>query len=77
MAKKLSSDENFVKWIEEKFTHIIEKQDLTYDEVKKTNGRVTSLENWRSKLKGAWYAVIIMAMIVGALIGWWITIMIR
>ena len=76
MAKKLSTDENFVKWIEEKFNHIIENQERTYNEVKKTNGRVTVLEQWKNRIKGAWYAVIIMAMVFGAMVGWWITIMV-
>jgi hypothetical protein len=34
-----------------------------------TNGRVTSLENWRSKLNGGWKAILIMAGLFGALLG--------
>ncbi|MFN7610622.1 MAG: hypothetical protein ACK5QX_06755 [bacterium] len=48
-----------------------------YEEVKKTNGRVTkienerlpSLENWRARVGGIWFAVTVGSSVIGALAG--------
>lgn len=75
MAKRQTQDENFLKWLDERFDRIIEKQDATHAEVKKTNGRVTALENWRSKMRGAWYAIVIVATVFGVVVGWAISLL--
>jgi hypothetical protein len=44
------------------------------EEVKKqttaTNGRVTSLESWRNRLKGAWAVLTIVGVLLGSLFGY-------
>lgn len=37
-------------------------------QVTATNGRVTALENWRSKLKGAWAAIVIVSIVTGSIL---------
>lgn len=39
-------------------------------EVRKTNGRVTSLETWRASVRGRMLGVIAACGVVGTLIGW-------
>ena len=41
-----------------------------FNEVKKTNGRVTALENWKSRLQGSWKAVVVLSVAIGGVIGW-------
>jgi hypothetical protein len=44
------------------------------EEVKKqttaTNGRVTSLESWRNRLKGAWAVLTMVGVLLGSLAGY-------
>lgn len=44
-------------------------------QVKITNGRVTVLENWRSKMKGVWLAVTIAGLAIVTIIGWILTVL--
>ena len=69
--------------MDERQKSMAETIESIYEEVKKTNGRVTrieserlpSLEHWRSRMKGVWLAVIILATIVGAIIEYVITLL--
>jgi hypothetical protein len=36
----------------------------------KTNGRVTVLEGWRNRLKGAWAALVIIGTVCGIVLGY-------
>lgn len=51
--------DNLLARIDERLKNLIENQELIYLEVKKTNGRVTVLENWSSKIKGSYSAIIV------------------
>lgn len=52
--------------IDERLKAIVESNTLIYAEVKKTNGRVTGLEHWRSRMKGVWIAALFIAPILYA-----------
>lgn len=63
--------------IDERLKAIVESNTLIYAEVKKTNGRVTNIENerlpslehWRSRMKGVWIAVIFFCTALSTVIG--------
>jgi hypothetical protein len=38
------------------------------DETKKTNGRVTKLETWKSRIEGGWWVIALLAGVVGWLL---------
>lgn len=42
-------------------------------QTKLTNGRVSNLENWRSRMGGIWFAFAVITPIVGAAIGFVVT----
>jgi hypothetical protein len=46
-----------------------EKLKLILIEAKKTNGRVTALETWRDKSKGAWAMLLLVAAATGTIAG--------
>jgi hypothetical protein len=80
MAKKSNTDHEqdiMLAKIEKTLESLLEKQELTYAEVKKTNGRVTTLETWRSKMQGAYAAVVVVSTLVGFGIGIVITIYVK
>lgn len=55
--------------IDEKLKGMIATQELIYAEVKKTNGRVTVLENWKSKLNGSYIAIVAVCSVFAFIIG--------
>lgn len=56
--------------IDERQKNMSEKMELVYSEVKKTNGRVTALENWKSSLIGSWKTLVIISSVIGTALGW-------
>lgn len=51
---------------DERLKAVLDKLEDIHDECKKTNGRVTSLEGWRSELKGTYRATALIASLIGA-----------
>lgn len=45
------------------------KLDQILTEVKKTNGRVTTLETWKSKVQGGYFALVAVCTVLGFAIG--------
>lgn len=54
---------------DERLKAIMDKLEDIHDEVKKTNGRVTSLEGWRSEIKGSWRATVFLTSITSSVLG--------
>jgi hypothetical protein len=63
------SNEELIVRIDERQKAFMEKLEAIHAEVKKTNGRVTSLEGWRSEIRGSWRATIVLSSAIGAVIG--------
>lgn len=66
MAKN-ESTQTVLARLEEKMNSMSDKQDLTYEQVIKTNGRVSSLERWRAGIIAAGTVIVL-------IIGWVITL---
>lgn len=77
MAKQNLDKELLVR-LDERSKNMDEKLDNIFEQCKKTNGRVTvletervaSLENWRSRIQGGWYVIILACTAIGSVIGW-------
>jgi hypothetical protein len=69
MQQKRESAAVVLARIEERLNNHIqnseEKLEQILGEAKKTNGRVTVLETWKNKIKGAWAVVILIAVAAG------------
>ena len=63
------STEEFIARLDERQKAMMEKLEEIHEGVKKTNGRVTILENWRSEIRGSWRATVLISSAIGALIG--------
>ncbi len=50
------------------FVTLDEKLSKVLDQTTKTNGRVTLLEQWKAKLKGIWFAVVVITVTVNGLV---------
>ena len=67
----------FLARIEERLEATDSMLEKIYNEVKKTNGRVTNiemqrlpaLENWRARVGGIWFAVTVGSSVIGAIAG--------
>jgi hypothetical protein len=55
--------------LDERQKAMLAKLELVYDEVKKTNGRVSALETWKSGILGGWRATTVISALIGAVIG--------
>jgi hypothetical protein len=80
MAKKQAAsnlDQELLARIDERQRAMDEKLDLIHAETKRTNGRVTKLEDWKSRINGAWIAIAFVGPIIGAFVTWLIQILIK
>lgn len=59
--------------IEERLNNFIDSNERQLDQIlqeaKKTNGRVTAIEFWKNKIKGAWAMLVLVATGAGAIAG--------
>lgn len=55
--------------LDERLKAMAGKLDDIHQEVKKTNGRVTVLEGWRSEIRGTWRATTFLTSIISSVIG--------
>lgn len=58
----------FVARLDERQKATLEKLDLIYDEVKKTNSRVTTLESWKSQLIGSYRSLAVLSAVISTVI---------
>lgn len=68
------STEELIGRLDERQKAMMEKLEEIHDGVKKTNGRVTVLENWRSELRGSWRTTILFSSAIGALVAFLINL---
>lgn len=66
---KIAKDRELLARLDERHNSMMEKLKDIHEDVKKINGRVTSLENWRSEIRGSWRATILLSSAIGAVIG--------
>lgn len=64
-----ASEKEMLARIDERQKAMADKLEEIYDEVKMTNGRVTSLETWRSEIRGTIRATAFISAGIGAAIG--------
>ena len=50
------------------------KMDMVYQQTTQTNGRVKALEIWKAFATGYWKGILALGLIVGAFIGWAISL---
>lgn len=65
----ITKDRELLARLDERHNSMMEKLNEMHEDVKKINGRVTSLENWRSEIRGTWRATILLSSAISALIG--------
>jgi hypothetical protein len=54
--------------MDERLTQMAKTQEQILIQTKETNGRVTKLENWKSRLVGGWIVAGIISTLFGAII---------
>lgn len=66
MTPRSKPNQELLARLDERQKALLEKLDAIHQEVKKTNGRVTTLEGWRNELKGTYRATALIASLIGA-----------
>lgn len=69
----MSTEESLAR-LDERQKAMMDKLEQIHEGVKKTNGRVTTLENWRSEIRGSWRTTILFSSAIGALVAFLINL---
>lgn len=69
MAKDSYTNAELLARVDERQKAIQEKLDMIYEQVTKTNGRVSALEAWRNQLNGGFRATTLIYSVLSSVLG--------